>query len=240
MALTIQSWCRASASANEPLNTVGPVGCFREYNYYTADSQLVVAASGYFNGGSAYKGLSADLVTGDFVNVYSSDDSSLMKYRVTNTSGVVTSLLMGGSIQSVTALTAAQINGMYGAPVVLLAAPGADRVLILESVILVPADALTTDYAAGGAVHIQYNATINGGGLIASGTVAAGEFTSDAETTMSLFHPLTTSGNDAVAGTKVENEGLYLSNATQAFTTGTMTYNAYAKASVIAVSAGWN
>jgi hypothetical protein len=94
MALTIHTWCGASASTNEPLDSANSRECLREYNYLTTDSQATVSASGYFNGGVAYKGLSNDIVTGDYVNVYSSADSSLLKYRLTNTSGVITSLLV--------------------------------------------------------------------------------------------------------------------------------------------------
>lgn len=243
MALTIANWARATVSANEPLVTLTGgtvVGCFREYNYYTADSQATVSASGYFNAGVANGGVAFDVVTGDYVKVYSTADSTLFTYRMTNTSGVITVVLSagdGGVIETTTAITAAAFDGMYVTPISLIPAQGTNRILVLESVVLRPSNVLTTDYAAGGVVFVQYTATTNGGGLAASGTVAATEFTSDAETTTSIFTPLTTSGNSAVAGTLIANAPLCLTNATQAFTTGTITYNAYARARVLVTAA---
>ncbi len=240
MAFTIQNWCRASTSANEPLLTLTDttvVGCFREYNYYTADAEATVSASGYFNAGVAYGGVGTDLVTGDYINSYSSTSLSRVTYRVTNTAGVITVTLVSGVVTSTTAITAAMFNGMYVAPITLLAAPGANRILVLESVVLAPSNLLTTDYAAGGVVHVQYTATTNGGGLVTSGTIAATEFTADAETTTSIIRPLTVSGNSAVAATLIPNAPLCLSNQTQAFTTGTITYNAYTRATLVAAAA---
>ena len=244
MALLIQNWCRASASANEPVATLTSgviVGCFREYNYQTADTQAVVSASGYFNAGVTGGGVSYDLVTGDYINVYSSAaGGSLFRYRVTNTSGVITTSLSSGGdgvFQTVTAITAAQINAMYTTPISLVAAQGANTILVLESCVLRPSNLLTTDFTAGGVAFVQYTATTAGGGLAASGTVAATEFTSDAETTTSIFTPLTTSGNSAVAGTLIANAPLCLTNATQDFATGTITYNAYTRARLVVVAA---
>jgi len=239
MAFLVQNWCRASASANEPSVTLTSgviVGCFRQYNYQTADTQAVVSASGYFNLGTAGSGVSYDIVTGDYVSVYSSTDASLFRYRLTNTSGVITSSLVEGSVQSVVAITAAQIFAMYTTPITLVAAQGANRILVLESTVLAPSNALTTDFTSGGVVFVQYTATTAGGGLAASGTVAATEFTSDAETTTSIFMPLTTSGNSAVAATLIPNAPLCLTNATGVFATGTITYNAYTRARVVATA----
>lgn len=243
MALLIANWARSSVSANEPVVTLASgvvVGCFREYNYQTADSQATVSASGYFNASVTGAGVAYDIVTGDYVTVYSSADGTLFKYRMTNTSGVITVALApdnGGVIETTTAITAAQINAMYTTPISLIPAQGANRILVLESVVLRPSNLLTTDFTAGGVAFIQYTATTAGGGLAASGTVAATEFTSDAETTTSIFMPLTTSGNSAVAGTLIANAPLCLTNATQDFATGTITYNAYARARVLVTTA---
>lgn len=239
MAYNVQGVGRASVSTNEPIVTLDDasvVGCFREYNYYTADSQDTVSASGYFNAGTAYQGMSEEITTGDYIKVYSSTDDSLIRYRLTNTAGVVTSAMVGGFIESTTAITAAQIIAMYTTPVELLAAPGASRVLVLESVVLAPSNVLTTDYTSGGAVHVQYTATTAGGGTLASGTVAATEFTADAETTTSLFLPVSASGESGTAAQLIPNAPLCLSNATGVFATGTITYNAYARARIVEVA----
>jgi hypothetical protein len=234
MAFTIRNWCRASASANEPIvsytvpSGTEIAGCFREYNYYSADTEVTISAASYFDD------VSGDLVTGDYINSYSTTDLSKVQYRVTNTSGVITVVLLGGKVSTVTAITAALFNGMYAAPIELIAAPGANRLLVLESCVLGPSAATTTDYAAGGAVHIQYTADANGAGLLATATIAATEYTSDAETTTSLFLPIQLSANSAAgAGFEMQNEPLCLSNATQAFTTGTVTYSAFTSARIV-------
>ena len=81
----IQSWARASVSANEVLQTANNivVGCFREYNYYSpVDTQATCSASGYFNN------VAFDLITGDYIKIYSASEGSLVTYYVTNSQGV--------------------------------------------------------------------------------------------------------------------------------------------------------
>lgn len=214
MAFTIQNWCRASASANEPLYTLADAsvsGCFRDYNYYTADSQATVSVASYFDS------VAYDLVSGDYINVYSSTDSSKCQYRVTNTSGVITLSFIGGFVQATVAPTLAAFIAMYTTPVTILAAPGANRQLVFQGA------QVTVDYgsaalAAGGAGHIQYATTTAGAGTKASATVAATVFTNIAADSSFTFIPAAVI-NTAVAS--VVNQPLCLSCATQDFTGGT-------------------
>jgi len=218
MALSIQTWCRASASANEPIISA-TVGCFREYNYYTADTQAVVSASGYFNGGVAYGKLSPDIVTGDYVSVYSSTDGTLLKYRLTNTAGVVTSLLApaGNTVMSSTTLTAVQFIAGYAAPIVVLPAPGANFMYtnVRMAVRLVYG---TAQFAVGGATGLQYGVTANLGGTLVTATTAGAAIA--ALTANSAWSVVAATVAPVALATAV-NAGIYLSNNTAAFTTGT-------------------
>ena len=111
-------------------------------------------------------------------------------------------------------ITAAEFNGMYVAPKLLVAAAGANTLLVLDKVVL----AMTYNsaaYAAGGAVHVQYDDTTLGAGVICSNTLAAASFQGVA----SLSIPLDNLTAEYPFATTV-NQGLYLSNITGAFTTG--------------------
>ncbi len=111
-------------------------------------------------------------------------------------------------------ITAAEFNGMYAAPKQLVAAGGANTLLVLDQVQL----AMTYNsaaYAAGGVAAVQYDSTANGAGTIASTTLAAATFQATASTTFT-FNP----GVVALPFSTTVNKGLYLSNITGAFTTG--------------------
>ena len=111
-------------------------------------------------------------------------------------------------------ITAAEFNGMYAAPKLLVAAPGADKLLVLDKM-----DLLMTygaaNYAAGGVVAVQYDSTINGAGVIASTTRAAADFQAAASTGFGF-----NMGVVAQTFSTCVNKGFYLSNITGAFTTG--------------------
>jgi hypothetical protein len=119
-------------------------------------------------------------------------------------------------------ITAAEFNGMYAAPKLLLAAGGANTLHVVEQMAL----AMTygaAQFAAGGVVAAQYDSTVHGAGVLATATEAAADFTGAAAST--TFRSL---GSTAVAPfTTTVNKGIYLSNATAAFTTGDSTFVAH-------------
>lgn len=117
-------------------------------------------------------------------------------------------------------LSAAQFNGMYAAPVQLVAAPGANTLLVLDKLVL-EMTFVSADYAAGGVVAVQYDSTADGAGVIASTTLAAATFFAAASTTFTFG-----GGVVALPFTTTVNKGLYLSNVTQPFTTGDSTFTA--------------
>lgn len=128
-------------------------------------------------------------------------------------------------------ITAAQFNGMYGAPVQLVAAGGANTLLVLKQMFL-PMTFVSAQYASGGVVAVQYDSTVHGAGVAASTTEQASDFTGAAAST--TFRFIGTSGNASQAAfSTTVNKGLYLSNQTGAFTTGDSTFVAHIWYSII-------
>ena len=116
------------------------------------------------------------------------------------------------------AVSAAQFNGMYATPVLLVAAPGANKLIVVDRMELIMTFG-STNFAAGGVVAAQYDSTVHGVGIPATNTEAAADFFAAASTAF-VFNGSTTL---APFSTSV-NKGLYLSNATGAFTTGDSTF----------------
>ncbi|HHF7350839.1 TPA: hypothetical protein ACPSKZ_000689 [Legionella anisa] len=116
------------------------------------------------------------------------------------------------------AISAAEFNGMYAAPKLLIAAPGANNLIIVDRMELVMTFGAAA-FAAGGVVAAQYDSTINGAGIKATNTEAAADFQAAASTVFQFNGAV----NIAPFTTSV-NKGLYLSNQTAAFTTGDSTF----------------
>lgn len=132
------------------------------------------------------------------------------------------------------AITAAQWNGMYAAPKLLIAAPGANKLIVVHKLDLVMTF-VSAAYAAGGVVGGQYDSTVHGAGAAATNTEAAADFFAAASTT---FQFNGVSGNTVAVTpfTTSVNKGLYLSNLTGAFTTGDSTWVAKIWYSVLATA----
>lgn len=124
-----------------------------------------------------------------------------------------------GVLHKQIALTAAQINGMYAAPVILIAAPGTGKTVAVNKVIF-SITRSSTAFASGGAAIIQYDSTVNGGGTQScDSTLASTVITGAAGTSNSIRNGAIISDSTAT----IVNKGIYISNATGAFTTGTGT-----------------
>lgn len=119
----------------------------------------------------------------------------------------------GGSVIVSVSLTAALINGMFAAPVVLAPAPGSGRAIIVES-IGIQIVRTSTQFAAGGAVELRY---VNGSGAKVTADISAAVITGAAGTAYSNVQGVVT---ELVP---VPNAAVVMTNATQAFTTGTGT-----------------
>ena len=112
-------------------------------------------------------------------------------------------------------LTAAQIAGMYATPVQLVA-PVAGKAIIVDSAEVV-VKGTVTQFASGGAVAIQYDSTVHGAGTAATATIAAAVVNNATANVYTRRIPVDLS---AIASASIINIGLYISNASGAFTTG--------------------
>ncbi len=119
-------------------------------------------------------------------------------------------------------MTAAQFKAMYATPFVMIAAPGANKLIVVDRAVMAMTF-VSADYAAGGVVGFQYDSTAHGAGAAATNTEAAADFFAAAST---AFQFEGVSGNTVAISpfSTTVNKGLYLSNLTQAFTTGDSTW----------------
>ena len=150
--------------------------------------------------------------TGDMVAIVYSGGKGFFNYSVDSAGlGLLTP---EGAIQSQTSLTSAQILAMSVTPVQLVAAPGSNRIVVpvaYQFTYLFD----TAQYAAGGAIGVEYGNTAALAGPAASTTLAAATFNGYAASNTFTLTPDVT---DTLAN--VVNAGLFLSNTVGAFTTG--------------------
>lgn len=113
-------------------------------------------------------------------------------------------------------MTEVDWDAMNVTPFELVAAPGVTEKLLPMRVV-VNEDYGGTVFAAGGAIHVQYDTTTAGAGPKATGTYAAATFIGQVADTTFAFTPVDTSLVDSTTLGK----SLCLSNATAPFTGGT-------------------
>lgn len=118
-----------------------------------------------------------------------------------------------GTNYTVIPITADEFNGMYADPVLLLPAQGFNTLTVLISSKIVMTHNFNL-YQDGGNVAIQYTDTANGGGTLASTTVANTLF-NVSNSAILQFNPSSVSIPFTAA-----NQALFLSNASAAFTAG--------------------
>lgn len=122
-----------------------------------------------------------------------------------------------GIIASQVELTSAQIKTMYTTPVQVIAAPGVGKKIIVgQNVYTYLFD--TAQYTGGGAIGLQWGNTANLAGPAASTTLAAATFNGYAA---SNTFELTPDNTDTLAN--IENMGVFISNDTAVFATGSGT-----------------
>ena len=184
-------------------------------------SKLADLTSGQVIVGSAGNVPTAVAMAGD-VTIIAAGTTAIGADKVL--SSMVSPLLM--KYAAVT-MSAAQFNGAYAAPHLLVAAAGANTLITLHRAELVMTY-VTTQFANGGVAHIQYDSTANGAGIIASTTQAAADFHDAASTSNALE-----GGVVKQPFTTCVNKGLYFSNITGAFDTGDSTFVVHVWYSVI-------
>lgn len=113
-------------------------------------------------------------------------------------------------------ITLANFLAMYDTPVQLVAAAGANTMLLCDQVEILQTYG-SAALAGGGVTAIQYDSTAHGAGVIASTTHAAADF----QVTASSGYNFGKSSTVVQPFTTTVNKGLYLSCLTGDFTTGT-------------------
>jgi len=119
-------------------------------------------------------------------------------------------------------MTAANFKALYDTPLLMIAAGGANTLVVVKRAI-VAMTFVSAAYAAGGVVGFQYDSTVHGAGVAATNTEAAADFFAAAST---AFQFIGVSGNTVAISpfTTSVNKGIYLSNLTADFTTGDSTF----------------
>ncbi len=127
--------------------------------------------------------------------------------------------ILGTPIVQVANLTAANLIAMYTTPVLVVPAVS-NKAIVVDSVEFIM-QGTATQFTGGGVVAVQYNSTANGAGTsVQATTFAASVVTGATATTYSTRPPASLS---AVATASIKGVGLYISNATAVFATGTGT-----------------
>ena len=116
------------------------------------------------------------------------------------------------------ALTAAQLIAMYATPVEIVPAVSG-KAIVLDSMEFVITRTATA-FTGGGVVAVQYNSTANGAGTATTATISAATVTGAAGTSYTARIPVVLSD---IATASITSIGLFISNATAAFATGTGT-----------------
>lgn len=115
-------------------------------------------------------------------------------------------------------LTAAQINGMAAAPVEIIPAV-AGKAIILDDVVL-DLTGTATQFANGGVVNLQYKNTATGAGTTLHADIAASVVTG---ATARVLTKRIAKDLSAIATADITGVGVFISNKTAAFDTGTGT-----------------
>lgn len=116
-------------------------------------------------------------------------------------------------------LSSADLKGMYAAPLLMVSSI-AGKSIIVDSVEFVMTRTATA-YTGGGVINVQYDSTANGAGTTCHADMAATILT-DAGAAVTYTHRVS-KDLSALADTVMPGKGLYLSNKTAAFATGTGT-----------------
>lgn len=187
----------------------------------TTDTLATITATGYLTAQAANI---QTLNNGPFQ--WQSDDYILIAYNggegfFTRNATTLTFDPAGGTFNSQVTLTSAQILAMNATPVQIIAAPAANKAIIINR-IWNAYHFGTAQYAAGGAIGLEWGNTAALAGPAASNTLAAATFNAYAA---SNAFDLTPDGTDTLAN--IMGKGVFMSNGTAAFTTGdgTLTVN---------------
>lgn len=131
-------------------------------------------------------------------------------------------------------ISATDFLGMYAAPKLIIPAPGANSLIVVDHAELIMTYG-SIQFTLGGIVSFQYDNTIHGGGPKATSTEASADFIGASASSAFLFNRAAGDGTEITLASTV-NKGLYLSNQTQAFATGDSTFVAKVNYRILATA----
>lgn len=179
----------------------------------TTDPLGTIVASGYITAQAANI---ASIQNGVFQ--WRSDDYVLISYNggegFFTYDSVNATFTSAGSLSTQVRLTSAQIKAMDATPVQMIAAPGANKMIIVGRIVGTYLFG-TTQYTAGGAIGLEWGNAAALAGPAASTTLAGATF--DGYTASNNFE-LTPDNTDTLAN--IANMGVFISNNTAPFATG--------------------
>lgn len=114
-------------------------------------------------------------------------------------------------------ITATQIDAMYDTPILLIPAPAAGTLNLVQSAVW-NINYGGTVFANGGAIVIQYKNTVHGAGVAATATISAATLIAATANTSLIFGAVS-----SILSANTIGQALYLSNASGDFTGGTST-----------------
>jgi hypothetical protein len=258
MAFLETGWGKTTVALNQPIQTLQSgvvVGAPTFYSYQSStDNLATIGGADYFldkafelcvgdvifcdgSDASSFRSVTtltntnvvtSALATSGAVGTANIDALAVTTAKIDN-NAVTSAKLSVETIQYVkVSLSAADFNGAYAAPVVLIAAAGANKLIQVKQIML-ELDYGTTQFAAGGVANAQYDSDANGAGVAASATVAAATVQGWAADRILMLDGAAPSA----AATDTVNKGIYWSNQTAAFTTGDSTVDLHIWYSVI-------
>jgi hypothetical protein len=219
-ALKHWSYNATATGSNEAIATVAGAGYFNnaqqnltngtEAGLFAVDDVIDIHGNDA-NGMYVVSSITTNVTVGSYAAIGAVDTANIAANAVT-TAKLAEGLVVTSGIVDV---TLAEFVGSYTASLVLVAAPGANKKLILHRANLW-INYGGTVLANGGAMHVQYDNTANGAGTKATGTLAAATLIGATADTSFGFSPVDTTLTDATT----LNKGLYLAMATADFTGG--------------------
>lgn len=234
----------ASASGVKGAVTVAATGAFGPTTLSPSTGTLNVAGN-TFNGSTGTLSVGGTTINGSTGSYVGAAGSSLTTSNFTAGASGAATLLLGNAagpstttltgtlkMGSVTAglatwqytsvaLSAATVNGMFAAPAQIVAAPGAGNTIWVRRVVI-SYQGGSAAFVNGGTVVLQYGNTVNGGGNACSDITTAeipATFLTSGTTSQNWMGNALPHGLATTATT--DNLGIFLSNKTAAFTTGT-------------------